>query len=1499
MKTLKKTIAIFLVMLTIFTTLSAVMPVLASSELVTAGNVTSGNAPETETEPEEEPEILSEIIEKREENAKHFLMSDGSFMVAQYPTAVHYQNDSEEWVDYNNNVKDTQATTEQVELFGTDELYSTSNLLENVVFAEKSNSNTLVSYEAKDYPISFNYQSAKKSNIKIIENETELTGNDAFLTLPDITQEVLYENVFDGVDLQYIVSPDNLKENIIIKNKSAQNSFTVNYNIGELSAQVVDDKTINLMSGSEVIYTISAPYMYDANGEKSEGITLTVDKNKNGKLRVDITVDSQWLQAENRAYPVVVDPTIETKTDRDAIDSVMIAKSCGNTNYSAQSEMVVGYEGSEYGQCRVLVKFTLPALNKGDIIVDARLNLFNTTLEYYYSDTADMQVNAHMLTGEWSLTGVTWNNQPTYDSIVADYNIFKKGTGYNWRYFNITQIAKEWYNDPTSNNGILLKSSTEVADKNINGVKAKLYSEKYNSVENHYPSLSLTYRNNKGIEDFWSYTTLSAGSAGTAYINDYTGNLVFIHGDVATTGELMPVSLEHVYNGYMADKNASTYPHSGRGNKLSLQQTVKASGIADYPYIYEDGDGTQHYFYKKTENGTTKYIDEDGLNLELKIVSGGGYTITDKSDNVMTFNTSGLLTQIADAEGRKATLTYATEINTAENEKPFLKTITDGAGHKITLTYNTGANGGSNCQLKSITGPDGKTLTYNTSDGKRSKVTYPDGTYSTYTYDSDGALLTAKSSDGYKLTFTYGTDGAKRVTSVTESVGDSLGQKIVFSRNKVNQTVIETAGDDAVFGNSDDLITTYQFDNFGRTVSTKMKLRDGTSLGAEKYNYTGGSEGGGTDIGKRNRISSSAAMGKNINNLLINHNFENTDDWASTYWLNSSYNSYGTAEITNAYKYNGEKSVKITVNDLSSVTVDGGMAMHQAAGICSSPGTYTFSAYIKTNGVTVREGAERGGACLAVRITDENGDYIRQYSEMLTDTTDTSLDNGWQRIHFTFEVPDGAALCRVYPLLYNAKGTAYFDCAQLEKNSTVNTYNLLQNASFENGTENWSVNNCGDGEGISTAINNGGSKSFKFIGNAGTEKYIRQTVYVSGSEKDTYILSGYVRAFAVPLDMEAGRRMDISVKINYEGGTSKIKRPTIFNSAVPGSWQYASGVFNLSDEDDSTTKTPESIIVYCGYRKQANACYFDDISLVKEPAPTYTYDEDGNLISASENAEKNTNLSYDANDNLKSFTDERNAQYEYKYAETGNKHRLLSATNKASGVKYAYSYYGSGTGNNLKAQEIVSGSGNYIIRTSTVYTDAENGIASGAYVRRESNQHGYSTYYNYNKQSGLLMSVTDAEDNRTEYDYDENNGNITSVTAGGKTVGYTYDSSKTKLTQITHNGFNYGFTYDAFGNILSTKVGSQPLMTNEYQANNGKLTKSTYGNGDYKEYTYNDYGQTVRINENNKNAFYWRYNNTGYPYMHTDYNSGRVYYYTYDSLGRVIREFEKTYGEEE
>ena len=1484
-------------LLTLMSICSVAMPVFAQ-EIAFSDDDYINEIVETE-----EAYILSEDLTKREENVKHFRMSDGSFVAAQYDSPIHYVNSEGEWVEYDNSLSEIEATEEQTALFGETELYTTGNETKNVVFAPKSNSNTLVSYEAKDYPISLNYQSAKKSYIKVDDEELNLKGNDAYLTLPDISQEVIYEDVFNDVDLQYIVSPGKLKENIILKSSEAENTFTVNYNIGELTAEIVDSQTINLKNNDDaIIYTISAPYMYDSNGVISEDVTLNVDKNKNGKLRVNISADSEWLQNEKRVYPVVIDPTITTETTQSAIDSVFVANNSSylNRNFVDRMEMLVGRETSAYGYCRSLFKFELPALNKGDMVVAASLNVKYYSYEKYADTTPDLQVNAHLLKSTWDKTTVTWNDCPDYVSTVLDYQMFGPISEAQFKAFDISSAVKQWYEGESTNYGILLKSANESGTMAETGFKAYLWTERYNSATNSYPRIAITYRNNKGLEDYWTYTTLSAGTAGTAYINDYTGNLVFIHGDVATTGELMPVSLEHVYNGYMANSNASTYPHSGRGNKLSLQQTVKPSG--DYgltgtyenifPYAYEDGDGTVHFFYKETKDGVTKYLDEDGLNLELKVTSSG-YTITDKSDNVMTFNSQGYLKTIADAEGRTATLTYRDGVNTANKTHPFLYKITDGAGHTITLDYNTG-NGdpNGNNQLKSIKGPDGKIITYETSGGCVTKITYPDGNSSTYTYNEDKTLATARSADGYMLTFTYTQNGDKRVKSVEESYAlldrtvIQEGQKIEFERKKLNQTVIRTAGKDAVFGNDDDIKTTYQFDNFGRTVSTKMRLVGGTSLGAEKYSYTGGPADNSVGIGQRNRVSSSAASGKNVTNLLVNHSLENSGSWTSLYWMNSNYNNgSNSATLSGNDTYLGSRAIKLNVG--ATADANGGYSMYQNVSLTKGA-TYTLSGYIKTSGVTLRSGATKGGACLAVRFATESG-TVREMSNMLDGTTDTAIDSGWQRISYTFKVPSDATSSRILAVLHNATGTAYFDCLQLEKSDTANSYNLLENASFENEDTSWTAaSSLTTDDDAVTEQNNGGSYSYRIKGAASADKYIRQTVNVNGSEKDTYILSGYAKANSIPIDSEKGRRFDFSVRVTYDDGSSVIKNPLEFNDDVTA-WQYSSGAFTLSDETNEN-KTPQNITVYCGYRKQENTCYFDDISLIKEPSPTYSYDDDGNLVSATENAAKSSALSYDSNDNLESFTDEKNSHYTYDYATSGNKHRLLSAKSNTSGITYAYSYYDNGT---LKAQEITNDSTSKIIRTGYTYTeaDSESGISAGAYVKKERDQHKHDTTYTYDLLTGRVTSVKDANENVTEYEYDADNGLVKSVTSGGKTVSYDYNNAGTQLKSITHNGFKYNFVYDNFGNVTQTKVGSAVLMTNTYQAKKGNLTKSTYGNGDTVEYTYNAYGQTTKVKKNGADKYLWTYNSTGMPYQHTDIDNDRVYTYDYDSLGRVVRQF--------
>ena len=107
-----------------------------------------------------------------------------------------------------------------------------------------------------------------------------------------------------------------------------------------------------------------------------------------------------------------------------------------------------------------------------------------------------------------------------------------------------------WYAG-TANNGILLKAEDESVENT-----GKFIPERNNNYPaGYYPYVSITYRNNKGIEPYWDYTTASAGTAGTLSVNDFTGNAVLSHTDAATSGLLMPISVTHVYNGYMAGQH--------------------------------------------------------------------------------------------------------------------------------------------------------------------------------------------------------------------------------------------------------------------------------------------------------------------------------------------------------------------------------------------------------------------------------------------------------------------------------------------------------------------------------------------------------------------------------------------------------------------------------------------------------------------------------------------------------------------------------------------------------------------------------------------------------------------------------------------------------------------------------------------------------------------------------------------------------------------------------
>lgn len=93
---------------------------------------------------------------------------------------------------------------------------------------------------------------------------------------------------------------------------------------------------------------------------------------------------------------------------------------------------------------------------------------------------------------------------------------------------------------------------------------------------------------------------------------------------------------------------------------------------------------------------------------------------------------------------------------------------------------------------------------------------------------------------------------------------------------------------------------------------------------------------------------------------------------------------------------------------------------------------------------------------------------------------------------------------------------------------------------------------------------------------------------------------------------------------------------------------------------------------------------------------------------------------------------------------------------------------------------------------------------------------------------------------------------------------YTYTNDR--VTSITHNGFSYNFTYDEWGNQTTVSVGEHQLVGYEYDyANDSRLTKINYANGQSETYTYNSDGNIIAISHDNgaTNTYEYEYDSNG------------------------------------
>lgn len=130
------------------------------------------------------------------------------------------------------------------------------------------------------------------------------------------TSALQYKNAFIGegsVDLRYTVSHNRVEEDIVINEKSDIRSYVMQITAHGLTVALGEDDSVSFFNeNKDSIFSIGAPWMYDAADEFSIDIEVSLVQDGDF-VTVVYTPNSTWLNAKERVYPVVIDPSVKSR----------------------------------------------------------------------------------------------------------------------------------------------------------------------------------------------------------------------------------------------------------------------------------------------------------------------------------------------------------------------------------------------------------------------------------------------------------------------------------------------------------------------------------------------------------------------------------------------------------------------------------------------------------------------------------------------------------------------------------------------------------------------------------------------------------------------------------------------------------------------------------------------------------------------------------------------------------------------------------------------------------------------------------------------------------------------------------------------------------------------------------------------------------------------------------------------------------------------------------
>lgn len=399
---------------------------------------------------EDEPTFPEEISELRTENVKHFDKGDGTYEAIAYGGAVHRKDADGKWQDIDNTLilREDRGAERYVDADARISFAPTAS--SGAALWQLSENGYSISLSLADADLRAGAAADVKNHASRAEQiaaAKKADDTDALFRV-DNTTKILYRNVLANVDLEYILSGNDVKETIVVQSKRENYDFSFRLSLSELIPKTTDDGAILLLdaeSGKEV-YLLPAPYMTDADDSYSDAVSYRLTDLGEGEYEIIVSASDEWINAPERAFPVAIDPTLtETGNTRDTYFSSTNATE-KNTCHGYDSVMWLSSTEKPF-----IKSVNMPVLPSGATVTNAKLYF-----AYYYNAgvTGSMTVSAHRATRSWSEDD-TWNTlsqNGTYPSLglssnALDVVVLSTGSSYpKWAGVNVTNAAQVWYN---------------------------------------------------------------------------------------------------------------------------------------------------------------------------------------------------------------------------------------------------------------------------------------------------------------------------------------------------------------------------------------------------------------------------------------------------------------------------------------------------------------------------------------------------------------------------------------------------------------------------------------------------------------------------------------------------------------------------------------------------------------------------------------------------------------------------------------------------------------------------------------------------------------------------------------------------------------------------------------------------------------------------------------------------------------------------------------------